>query len=236
MTQKGLFQFKVMPFVLSNAPATFQKLMENVLMGLQWQNGLVYLDGIIVNGRDFDETLANMECVLERPKQADLKLKPSKCQWFQKLVKYLGHIVSKKGIECNPEKVTAVQHWPVPATVKEVRQFIGFAVAAYYHKFIPNFQTLPSHWPILPKRPSGSSGIKTVKGLFRPSRRIWSLPQYVSIQWGMRVILFWTLMLVILPWGLSFHIYNKGRRGWLHMPAKPCPESNKITVLSKRNF
>ena len=140
VTRKGLFQFKVMPFGLSNAPATFQRLMEKVLMGLQWQKCLVYLDDIIVFGRDFDETLVNLECVMERLKQAGLKLKPSKCRWFQKSVKYLGHIVSKKGIECDPEKVEAVQHWPVPATVKEVRQFLGFA--AYYRKFIPNFSDI----------------------------------------------------------------------------------------------
>ena len=101
VTRKGLFQFKVMPFGLSNAPATFQRLMEKVLMGLQWQKCLVYLDDIIVFGKDFDETLVNLECVMERLKQAGLKLKPSKCWWFQKSVKYLGHIVSKKGIECD---------------------------------------------------------------------------------------------------------------------------------------
>ena len=82
---------------------------------------------------------------------------------------------------------------------------------------------------------SGSSGINTVKGLFRSSRRSGSLPQYFHIQWGMRVTLFWTLMPVISPWGLSFHKCSKGRRGWLHMPVKPCPESNKITVLPSRN-
>ena len=96
VTRKGLLRFKVMPFGLSNAPATFQRLMEKVLMGLQWQKCLVYLDDIIMFGRDFDETLANLECVMERLKQAGLKLKPSKCRWLQKSIKYLGHIVSKE--------------------------------------------------------------------------------------------------------------------------------------------
>ena len=140
VTRKGLFQFKVTPFGLSNAPATFQRLMEKVLMGLQWQKCLVYLDDIIVFGKTFDETLAHLDCVMARFKQAGLKIKPSKCRWFQRSVKYLGHIVSGKGIECNPEKTEAVQKWLAPVNVREVRQFVGFA--AYYRKFIPNFSQI----------------------------------------------------------------------------------------------
>ena len=136
-TRKGLFQFKVMPFGLTNAPATFQRLMDTVLKGLQWQRCLVYLDDIIVFGKYFGETLANLRMVMERLKAAGLKLKASKCQWFKHSVKYLGHVVSARGIECDPDKIQAVKDWPVPRSVTQVRQFLGFA--AYYRKFISHF-------------------------------------------------------------------------------------------------
>ena len=87
VTRKGLFQFKVMPSGLSNAPVTFQRLMEKVLMGLKWQRCLVYLDDIILFGKTFDETLANLDYVMARLKQAGLKIKPSKCRWFQRSMK-----------------------------------------------------------------------------------------------------------------------------------------------------
>ena len=126
-----------MPFGLTNAPATFQRLMDTVLKGLQWQRCLVYLDDIIVFGKDFGETLANLTMVMERLKAAGLKLKASKCQWFKRSVKYLGHVVSARGIECDPDKIQAVKDWPVPRSVTQVRQFLGFA--AYYRKFISHF-------------------------------------------------------------------------------------------------
>ena len=77
---------------------------------------------------------------MQRLKAANLKLKVSKCQWFRQSLKYLGHIVSKDGIACDPEKTDAIQPWPVPSTVTHVRQFIGFA--SYYRKFIPIFSEI----------------------------------------------------------------------------------------------
>ena len=140
MTRRGLFQFRVMPFGLTNAPATFQRLMDRVLRGLQWEKCLVYLDDIIVFGSTFHETLENLRCVMERLREAGLKLKAPKCKWFQKSVKYLGHIVSAGGISCDPEKIEAVRNWPVPQSVTQVREFLGFA--SYYRKFIDNFSEI----------------------------------------------------------------------------------------------
>ena len=99
---EGLFEFKVMPFGLCNAPATFQRLMDLVLAGLQWEHCLVYLDDVIVFGRNFPEHLKNLQMVFERLRQAGLKLKPSKCAFFQREVRYLGHVVSKEGIATDP--------------------------------------------------------------------------------------------------------------------------------------
>ena len=78
-TSEGLFEFKVMPFGLCNAPATFQRLMDLVISGLQWVSCLVYLDDVVVFGQSFEDHLKNMELVFARIREAGLKLKPSKC-------------------------------------------------------------------------------------------------------------------------------------------------------------
>ena len=103
-SHRGLFHFKVMPFGLSNAPATFERLMENVLRSLQWKKCLCYLDDVIVFGSDFESTLLHLRKVFSRFREANLKLKPSKCKLFQKEVQYLGHIVSAQGVKTDPSK------------------------------------------------------------------------------------------------------------------------------------
>ena len=104
-TTEGLFEFKVMPFGLCNALTTFQRLVDLVLAGLQWTQCLVYIDDVVVVGRTFDEDLQNLKAVFERLRQAGLKLKPSKCVFFQRSVQYLGYIVSTRGIQPDPEKL-----------------------------------------------------------------------------------------------------------------------------------
>ena len=139
-THKGIYQFKVMPFGLANSPKTFERLMELALAGLQWERCLIYLDDVIVFGKTFEETIENLRLVFDRFRDANLKLKPSKCTFFQNEVKYLGHIVSVDGVKCDPEKVSSVKYWPVPESVSDVRSFLG--IASYYRKFIENFSTI----------------------------------------------------------------------------------------------
>ena len=98
ITRKGLFQFRVLPFGLCNAPATFERLMEAVLAGLQWEICLIYLDDIITFGKTFDEAVENLQQVLERLRNAGLKLKPKKCDLFAKSVSFLGHKISDEGV------------------------------------------------------------------------------------------------------------------------------------------
>ena len=136
-TKEGLYEFKVMPFGLSNAPATFQRLMDLTLAGLQWSQCLVYLDDIIVVGRTFEEHLHNLGLVLERLQGAKLRVKPSKCALFQDQVCYLGHIVSSNGITTDPSKTSKIVKWPTPTNVQQVQQFLG--LAGYYRRFIRNF-------------------------------------------------------------------------------------------------
>lgn len=125
-THKGLYQFKVLPFGLCNAPATFQRLVNLVLGKFQWQKCQCYLDYIIVFGDTFELALENL--------QSHLKLKPKKCVLFQNQVKFLGHVVSDQGISCDEDKIQTV------LDVSEVRGLLG--LAGYYRRFIPNFSTV----------------------------------------------------------------------------------------------
>lgn len=133
----GLWQFTVMPFGLCNAPATFERLMEQVLLGLNGKTCLVYLDDIIVLGRSFEDHLENLKGVLKRLRDAGLKLGPKKCTFFVKSVKYLGHIVAEDGVRPDPGKVEAVKSWPEPKDKRALRSFLG--LCTYYRRFVLNF-------------------------------------------------------------------------------------------------
>eukprot|EP00731_Ephydatia_muelleri_P009833 Em0005g419a len=136
-TPQGLFEFKVMPFGLCNAPATFQRLMDLVLAGLQWSKCLVYLDDVILLGTTFGEHLDNIRAVFDRIRQGGLKLRADKCCFLQRNVKYLGHLVGVDGLQVDPDKVGKVASWPVPQSAQQVQQFLGFA--NYYRRFIQGF-------------------------------------------------------------------------------------------------
>lgn len=141
-THVGLYQFEVMPFGLCNAPSTFERLMESVLRGLQWQICLVYLDDVIVFSHTFEEHVERLQLIFDRIKEAGLKLKPGKCHMLQQRVNYLGHVVSDEGVHTDPEKIRKVKEWPVPMSVHEVRSFLG--LASYYRRFVPDFAALAS--------------------------------------------------------------------------------------------
>ena len=108
-TRGGLWKWKVLPFGLTSAPATFLRLMEKVLHGLPWRTLLLYLDDIIVMAPDFQSYLSRLREVLDRLRTAGLKLKPSKCVLFQSEVCYLGHVVSAQGVATDPSKIKAVK-------------------------------------------------------------------------------------------------------------------------------
>ena len=130
----GFYECEKMPFGASNAPATFQRLMENYLGDLNLRWCVVYLDDIIVYGKSPEEILERLGAVFEKLRKAGLKLKPSKCEFFKEQIQFLDHIVSKEGISTCPEKVHAVQEWPAPKTINDLRSFLGFV--GYYRKFI----------------------------------------------------------------------------------------------------
>ena len=141
ITHQGLYEFKVMPFGLRNAPAVFQRLMQCVLAGLNPPEGpdfvSVYLDDVIVFSRTLDDHLHHLSLVIECLAKAGLKLKPSKCHFISPKVQYLGHLLTPEGIRPNPDRVAAVRDYPTPSSVKGVRQFLG--LASYYRRFVKNF-------------------------------------------------------------------------------------------------
>jgi transposase InsO family protein len=112
-------------------------MMNLVMSGLAFEICLVYLDDIIVFAADLDTHLKRIAQVLDRLNKAGLKLKPSKCCFLQQEVSFLGHRVSGNGIETDPEKIRVVEEWPTPASLREVRSFVG--LCAYYRRFVPDF-------------------------------------------------------------------------------------------------
>ena len=134
-TPYSLFQFRTMPFGLANALSTFQRLMELVLAGLHWEACLIYMDNIVIFSASFDEHVARQRQVMEQLREANLQLNPVKCHLFLRKVECLVYIVSNKGIRTDPNKTKAVNDWPRPRTVKDVRSFLGL----YYRRFVKNF-------------------------------------------------------------------------------------------------
>ena len=139
-THCGLHEFVRMPFGMCNAPATFQRLMQVVLAGIEWQFCFVYLDDILVCSETFQSHLEHLESVFDRLRKAGLTLKPKKCFFAQSEVKYLGHLVSSQGVAPDPDKISKVRDFPVPTDVTKVRQFLG--LASYYRRFVKQFAAI----------------------------------------------------------------------------------------------
>ena len=135
----GKWQFKRTPFGLSQAPAYFQLLIDQVLMGCG-DFAMGYLDDIIVFSKSEEEHLQHLEEIFKRLRHFDLKMKRQKSSFFKKHIQYLGHLVSEKGFEPLPEKLEAIRTMPQPKSPKEVKQFLG--LIGYYRKFIPRFSDL----------------------------------------------------------------------------------------------
>jgi hypothetical protein len=137
-SEKGLFQFGVLPFGLSNAVSFFQRSMENILDGLS--NSKAYLDDVLTHSRSFEEHVVHLELVFKRLEEANLKVKPSKCLFASRETKFLGFDISIEGIRPCEEKFEAIKNYPVPCNQKKIKKFLG--LASYYRKFIRNYSNI----------------------------------------------------------------------------------------------
>ena len=136
-THHGHFEFLVMPFGLSNAPATFQALMNDVLQPFLRRFVLVFCDDILIYSSSWVEHLQHINIVLNALRAHHLHLKRSKCSFGASLVAYLGHVISKGGVAMDADKTAAVAAWPSPSSAHSLRGFLG--LAGYYRKFIRDF-------------------------------------------------------------------------------------------------
>ena len=136
----GFFECETMPFGATNAPATFQRLMEDCLGDLNMNWCIVYLDDVIVFSKTPEEHLERLEAVFKKLSAYGLKLKPSKCTFFKEEITYLGHLITADGIATDPSKVEVVKNWPILETVSDVRSFLGFV--GYYRRFIKGFSKI----------------------------------------------------------------------------------------------
>lgn len=139
-TPFGLYEFNRMPFGLCNAPSTFQRLMERMFGSQHFQTLLLYLDDVIVFSSSIDEHLERLDKVLSRLHQEGLKVKLEKCCFFKSEVKYLGHVISNKGVSTDPEKIAVVADWARPRDISALRSFLGFA--SYYRRFVKGFSVI----------------------------------------------------------------------------------------------
>lgn len=139
-TPFGLYECPLMPFGLVNAPATAVRLMKEVLRDLDGRIAFVYFDDIIIFAKDANQLLERCTLVLERVRQHNLKLKPSKCIFAVKTVQFLGHVIDEKGIHIDERRIEKVKSFPVPRNPSDVRSFHG--LCSYNRKFIKGFANI----------------------------------------------------------------------------------------------
>ena len=123
-----------MPFGLSNAPAAFQRFMNDVFADLLDKNVIVYLDDILIYSDNLAEHKKHVREVLRRLRKHGLYARADKCEFHSDTVEYLGYILSPQGLTMSPSKVQDILDWPTPRKVKDVQSFLGFA--NFYRRFI----------------------------------------------------------------------------------------------------
>ena len=136
---KGLFQFVTMPLGLSNSPATFQRLIDEVITPEMAPYCYAYLDDIIIATETFEEHLLWLKKVFHRLSEAGLILNPEKCEFCRAEVKYLGFVVNNKGLQVDPDKIAPIRDYPAPKNIRQVRRWMG--MTSWYRRFIPDYAT-----------------------------------------------------------------------------------------------
>jgi ribonuclease HI len=139
-TRYGLYEFLVMSFGLTNAPAYFMYPMNSVFMPELDKFIVVFINDILVYSKNEEEHAGHLHVVLQRRREHRLYAKLSKCDYWLKEIKFLGHTISQAGIAVDPDKVQEVMNWKPPMTVRQIQSFLG--LAGYYRRFIPDFSRI----------------------------------------------------------------------------------------------
>ena len=133
-------QYKKVPFGLKSSSAALNRALQIALSGLQGIDAFLYVDDILIASRSYPDHLRKLDRVLTRLEDTRFVLRPSKCSFMQRQIKYLGHVIDKFGVRPDESRIQAVQNFPRPTTVKEVRAFLGFS--NYYRRHIPHMSDL----------------------------------------------------------------------------------------------
>jgi hypothetical protein len=136
----GHYEFVVVPFGLTNAPATFMCLMNNVLNKLLDKFVLGFINDILIYTKNRKEHEEHLRFVLQVLREHQLYAKFNKCEFFQKKIHYLGHVLFEEGVEVDLEKIKSIMEWPTPKDVSDIRSFMG--LAGYYRRFIKGFSKI----------------------------------------------------------------------------------------------
>ena len=136
-TRYAHYEFTVMPFGLTNAPAAFMSLMNRVFQGCLDRFVVIFIDDILVYSRSDEEHAEHLRAVLQILREEKLYARLKKCDFWLREVAFLGHVISEGGVSVDPRKVEAIENWPPPTNVAEVRSFVG--LAGYYRRFVEAF-------------------------------------------------------------------------------------------------
>ena len=139
-TRYGHYEYLVLPFGLTNAPATFMGLMNEVFRPLLDKSVVIYLDDILIYSRSWEDHKRHIAEVLDRLRAHQLYAKVSKCEFGKSKVEFLGHVVSNDGVAVDQKKIEAIQSWPPPQNIHDLRAFLG--LANYYRRFVENYSKL----------------------------------------------------------------------------------------------
>jgi transposase InsO family protein len=164
-TRYGHFEFLVLPFGLTNAPATFMHLMHQTFREYLDQFVIVFLDDVLIYSRTLSDHHIHVRKVLEILRKQKLYAKESKCEFFQSEVEFLGHIISRNGLRMMTDKVDAISTWPIPTSVTQVRAFLG--TIGFYRRFIKDFSAVAAPLSDLTKNDVKWSWSSVEEGAFR---------------------------------------------------------------------
>jgi hypothetical protein len=194
VTRYGQYEFTMMSFGLTDAPAYFMNLMNRVFMEELDKFVVVFIDDILVYSHSEEEHAQHLRVILEKFRSHQLYAKFSKCEFWLQKVSFLRHVLTAEGVAVDPEKVEAVSSWKQPTSISEIRNFLG--LAGYYRRFIPEFSKLARPMTELLKKDKKFLWSKACERSFR----------------GLKERLTTTLVLVVPDIHKSFTIYCDASR------------------------